>query len=67
MAGTPGWRSPRSASLAAALASTVLLAGWVVIGWLPLAGLIYLVVGRIRALPPSTGGALQAFLECAGD
>ena len=56
-------RSTRRAKSLRAFASTVLLAAWAIVGWLPLLGLAKLALGMSGFEPTSAGGALRAFLD----
>jgi len=56
-------RSPRPATPLGSLASTVWLAGWAMIGWLPLLGLLQLTLSTSGVEPAWAAGALRAVLE----
>jgi ABC-type Fe3+ transport system permease subunit len=58
-------RLPRSASRVRAVTSTVLLAVWALVGWLPIVGLVYLVIGARRVVPLSSAGYFRTFFDQA--
>ena len=47
------------------LTGTVIVAGWATIGWLPVVGLMRLLIGGTHEAPASKGGPLETIAEHA--